>query len=167
MRKAFLLLFAAILMIKPISVQAKKGFRYEDYKIPEEYISYFEEYGYRSNICPELLESIAFYESRFEKDVKNKDCVGIMQIDIKIHSDRISSFGYQIEDIYDPEKNIEIACDILSDFYEIYGENNYLVILSYGGRKNEILNYKKTGKLSEYASKILWLSEKYERFHNK
>ena len=45
MRKAFLLLFAAILMIKSISVQAKKGFRYEDYKIPEEYISYFEEYG--------------------------------------------------------------------------------------------------------------------------
>ena len=42
MRKAFLLLFAAILMIKPISLQAKEGFCYEDYKIPEEYISYFE-----------------------------------------------------------------------------------------------------------------------------
>ena len=91
MRKAFLLLFAAILMIKPISLQAKEGFCYEDYKIPEEYISYFEEYG----------------------------------------------------------------------------DNNYLVILRYGGRKKEILNYKKTGQISEYASKILWLSEKYERFHNK
>lgn len=167
MRKAFLLLFAAILMIKPISVQAKKGFSYVNYKIPDEYISYFEEYGSRSSICPELLESIAFYESRFEKDVTNKNCVGIMQIDVEIHADRIRSFGYQIEDMYDPEKNIEIACDILSDFYEIYGDNNYLVILSYGGRQKEILNYKKNGNLSEYATKILWLSEKYERFHDK
>lgn len=167
MRKAFLLLFAAILMIKPISLQAKKGFCYEDYKIPDEYISYFEEYGVRANICPELLESIAFYESRFIKDVSNENCVGIMQIDIKIHSDRIRSFGYEVDDMYDPEKNIEIACDILSDLYEEYGDNNYLVILRYGGRKKEILNYKKTGQISEYASKILWLSEKYERFHNK
>ena len=69
--------------------------------------------------------------------------------------------------MYDPEKNIEIACDILSDLYEEYGDNNYLVILRYGGRKKEILNYKKTGQISDYASKILWLSEKYERFHNK
>lgn len=167
MRKAFLLLFATILMIEPISLHAKDQFKYENYKIPDEYISYFEEYGKKSNICPELLEAIAYYESRFIKDVSNENCVGIMQIDIKIHSDRIRSFGYQIEDMYDPEKNIEIACDILSDFYEIYGDNNYLVILSYGGRKNEILNYKKTGKLSEYASNILWLSEKYERFHKK
>ena len=90
-----------------------------------------------------------------------------MQIDIKIHSDRIRSFGYEVDDMYDPEKNIEIACDILSDLYEEYGDNNYLVILRYSGRKKEILNYKKTGQISEYASKILWLSEKYERFHNK
>ena len=117
MRKAFLLLFAAILMIKPISLQAKERFCYEDYKIPEEYISYFEEYGVRANICPELLESIAFYESRFKKDVSNENCVGIMQIDIKVHSDRIKSFGYEVDDMYDPDFSCMNIADSLNNAY--------------------------------------------------
>lgn len=169
MRNTLMLFLSCFMLINPIFVKAteKTNSLNDTYAIPEELIQYFEEAGKEKNICPELLEAIAFYESRFIPDLENENCVGIMQIDIKIHKSRMERFGYSKKDMLDPEKNIIIAADILYDIYQMYGDDNPFVIMYYSGQKKALTEYKKSGKISNHARDVLILSEKYERYHDK
>ena len=49
-------------------------------EVPEEVIIMSEELGYEYGICPEILQAIAWRESRFKATADNMGCVGMMQI---------------------------------------------------------------------------------------
>lgn len=168
MKKIILLFLLCSMLYDPIFVIAKeKTDTSEVYPVPEELIQFFEDAGNQKAICPELLEAIAFYESRFFPDLKNENCVGIMQINVVIHRDRIKKLGFSQKDMYEPIKNITVAADILSELYEMYGDDNPYVIMYYAGQKKAMLEYRKSGRVSKYAQNVLDLSEKYERLHDK
>ena len=149
-----------------IRIAAKTQQDLPDDEIPKEIISYCEDVASLYNICPEILESIAFTESRFNPEVKNKDCWGLMQINVKIHKERISSLGYKKEDMLNPYKNLIVAADILTELYEEY-EDNALVLMYYAGQYKAIKKYKRNGFITEYVKEVLTRSEKYERLHGK
>lgn len=152
---------------QPVTVAAKTQQSQSDDGIPEHIKGYCEEVGEIYGICPELLEAIAFYESRFIPDVKNNNCWGMMQINIKIHEDRIFSLGYTKEEMLDPYKSLIVAADILSDLYEIYEDDNPIVLMYYAGQQKAIPRYRKYGELTKYVKNVLTRSEKYERLHGK
>ena len=86
--------------------------------IPSEIKEYCEEIGRNFDICPEILEAIAWHESRFIPTVKNKKCYGLMQVNVKVHADRIEKYGYTVDDMYEPYPNLIVAADYLAELYE-------------------------------------------------
>ena len=140
--------------------------------IPEEIKEAAEYYGEIYGICPELIEAIAEHESTFESDAVNdsevEHSVGIMQINLKCkdHQKRLKEYGFTEADMTSLENSVIIACDYLTDLFETY-EDVGEVLIRYNGDKSGYKEYKKSGKLSEYATEILARSEELEVLHGK
>ena len=159
------------LVVLSVPIQAKaNSLSYIDTSesdgIPTEIRQYAELCGSEYNICPELLESIAFAESSFNPTAANGPCYGLMQVNCSIHHERIEKYGWTAEDMADPYKNMMIASDYLKELFDQY-EDVGLVLMVYNGNNSAIPEYKRTGTLSRYATKILDQSEEWERKHGK
>lgn len=135
--------------------------------IPSDLKIYFEWAGRDYCICPELLEAIAFRESRFKADAENKNCKGLMQINVKIHKERIEKYGWTDTDMLDPYKNIIVAADYLSELYDLYGDDNPIVLSIYSGNVKAVEKYKEYGMMCTYVENVLDQSAEYERIHGK
>lgn len=135
-------------------------------EIPEYIRIYCEHIGMEYNICPELLEAIAYYESRFTPKAKNGNHYGMMQINIKVHKERLEVHGWTKEDMYSPYRNLVVAAEYLSELYENY-EENAIVLAMYSGNAKAVKKYEKDGTVCSYAKKVLKKSYEYEVLHGK
>jgi hypothetical protein len=113
-------------------------------EVPYEVKYSCEEYGLKYGICPEILEAIAWRESRFIPDVSNGSCKGLMQINEKAHRKRMEMLG--VKDIYSIDGNIAVAADYLKTLMDMNGD---LIksLNEYNGRK--------TSKLTSYSKDII------------
>lgn len=156
--------------IPAITAQArptKATISYDD-GIPDEYREYFDEIGNEFGICPELLESIAYHESRFFPDVKNKNCYGLMQVNVKVHAERIKKYGYTEDDMLTAYPNIFVAADLLAELFENYGDDDPIILLLYSGAGwDAVQRYKENGFITDYVDDVLTKSAEYERIHGK
>ena len=120
-------------------------------------------WGEKYNICPELLEAIAYHESRFTQYAKNETCVGVMQVNTAAHGDRMKKL--EVSDIYDIDCNVMVAADYLA---ELFAENEdvSVVLGLYHGERNA-KKRAENGNLSSYVRAILEKSEELERLHGK
>lgn len=121
--------------------------------------------GNEFNICPELLEAIAFNESRCTADAKNGPCLGLMQVNVKVHKERFEGLGWSTDDWDDAYKNMYVSASYLSDLFEQY-EDVGIVLGLYHGEKDAISKGQQ-GQLSSYTTEILKRSEALERAHGK
>lgn len=137
-------------------------------EIPEQIKKDCEEIGAEYDICPELLEAIAYNESRFIEDVTNKNCWGLCQVNVKIHVDRIEKYGYTEDDMLTAYPNIKVAADYLAELYSTYGDDNPIVLTLYSGAGwAAVEKYKEYGTMTEYVKNVLSRSAEYERLHGK
>lgn len=161
---------ATLLCCSPVTVYANSNsiqqVSYQD-GIPDDLRPYFDQVGAEFNICPELLEAIAYRESRFTPKAKNKNHYGIMQVNVKIHRERIEKYGWTADDMYDPYKNITVAADYLHELYEQYGDDNPIVLNIYSGNAKANAAYKENGFLTKYVYAVLTKSAELERIHLK
>lgn len=133
--------------------------------VPQEVAQAAERYGTEYRIAPELLEAVAYTESRYQPDAENGSCKGLMQISVRWHGDRIERLG--VTDIYDADQNMHLAADYLSELFETY-EDVGLVLMKYNGASDTAVTwYEETGEMSDYAAGILEKSEELERLHGK
>lgn len=164
----FLCLGVFILGLSVHSIRSEAAASSPDDGIPKEIKDYCEEIGAEKNICPEILESIAYHESRFIPTVKNKNCWGLCQVNVKIHADRIEKCGFTQEDMLTAYANIYVAADYLAELYETYGDDNPIILSLYSGAGWEAVEkYKEYGFLTKYVDDILTRSANYERLHGK
>ena len=160
-------LCGVMLLGSSITVKANSlSYREPSEQIPMEIIEYSEIVGHEFNICPELLQSIAYHESRFNPEAKNGNCIGLMQVNKSAHSDKLTAQGWTSNDLYKPYINMYIAGEVLSELFEQY-EDPGEVILRYNGAATALKTYKESGKLSTYANNVLTMSEELERQHQK
>ena len=124
--------------------------------VPEDVQRYCEAAGKEFGICPELLEAVAWRESRFNPKAENQGCLGIMQISIKWHRQRMSDLG--ISNIFDTEGNIRIGASYLKELIEQY-EDLDVVLKKYHGDT--------TKGVSSYVVEIIEISAALERVHGK
>ena len=139
----------------------------EDDGIPDDLHEIFEKVAAEYKLCPEIMEAMAYRESRFIATVKSGNHYGLMQINVKIHADRINKYGWTSEDMFDPEKNITVAADYLSELYETYGDDDPVILGIYSGDWKSVSYYKETGIMSNYVRDVLSRSAGYERVHGK
>lgn len=136
--------------------------------VPENIKKYCEEIGAEFDICPELLEAIAWHESRFIPTVKNKNCWGLCQVNIKVHAQRIKKYDYTEDDMLTAYPNIKVAADYLQELFTTYGDDDPLILLYYSGAGwDAIKDYKEYSFVTEYVAEILKRSANYERLHGK
>lgn len=134
--------------------------------VPTEIKEIAEIIGNEFNICPELLEAMAFKESRYIPTVKSGSCKGLMQINTTIHRDRFINAGWSTDEWVDPYKNMYVAADYLAELFRDY-EDVAIVLYLYNGDSANAKRYRSSGYLSGYVSSILNKSEELERLHGK
>lgn len=157
------------ILVQPINSEANSlcgAIQYND-GIPEEIRLDCEDVGAQFGICPELLEAMAYNESRFIPTVRNGKHYGLMQVNVKIHAERLEKYGYTEDDMFDPYKNLIVAADYLHELYETYGDENPIILSIYSGNWKAVSTYKEYGFMSVYVEDVLKRSAHYERLHNK
>lgn len=99
-------------------------------------------YGLNPDIIKALIEEESGWLTSAEGDDGNS--IGLMQIQERWHKERMKRLG--VTDLYDPEENITVGCDILSELLNKYG--NYKDALS-------VYNSGNTEDGKAYAERIL------------
>ena len=166
-KKVLLFIICGGILLSGILGQSLKAAAAESDGIPEEIKEICERVGAEFDICPELLEAICYHESRFDPKVKNKNHYGLMQINVKIHKDRIEKYEYTAADMFEAEPNIRVGADLLAELFNLFGDDDYLVLSFYAGGWKAVENYKEYGFLLDYVTEILERSAYYERLHGK
>lgn len=122
------------------------------------YWDLFEQYGAEYCIAPELLAAIAWYESGFDPGARNGSHRGLFQLSTKWCADAFAAV--QARDWHDPADNTRTACEVLVGKFEKY-EEAAVVLHSFHGES--VIDKDP----SAYATKILDLAERYERYRGK
>ena len=120
--------------------------------------------GAAYNICPELLQAIAWHESSYREDAENDGCSGLMQVAGRWHGDRMARL--QVTDLYDPESNMLVAADYLAELFAQY-EDLGMVLMVYSGDSGAEAFARSGQGLSEYAQKIMEHTYQLEQQHGK
>ena len=159
----FMVMIAVALKI--VDEPEKIGAKENPFAIPQEVIDAAEECGEEFHICPELLEAIAWHESRYVPTAVNKygTCFGLMQVKHSAHSGRMKKLG--ATDLFDLRSNMRVAADYLLELAEEY-EDMGMVLMTYHGESDAVWKYE-NGILSDYAQGILDLTEELEYQHGK
>lgn len=145
-------------------IAAQMWLRQNKISVPDSILWECEAAGAAFNVCPELLEALAWKESRYQETAKNGNCIGIMQMNKAVHADRLSWYG---NDPYDVHAQIWAAASLLKDLSEdmsVEGEpaDAGAIIAAYHGENNP-----QKEKLSTYTDVVLTVAEKLERAHGK
>lgn len=127
------------------------------------YKEYIEIVCAEKNVCPEFIEAVIEFESHWDPYAVNGDCIGLMQISEKYHRERMDRLG--VTDLTDPYDNILVGVDYIAELFKKY-EDPGMVLMLYNG-DSRAKDYLETGKLSDYAAKVLERSAELEREHGK
>lgn len=128
-------------------------------EVPDYIIRITEEVGQAYCISPELLQAIAWRESRFDPDAVNASCTcfGLMQVSTKWHGHRLGPG----DDIMDPAVNIRAAAEYLVELFERY-KDPALVLMIYNGDSRWKDYAAGRCSASGYAVEIMDMAEELE-----
>lgn len=140
-----------------IILEAEQTLEEYGVEVPADIQIFCEQAQEESNVCAELLEAIAWRESRYIPYAENSGCSGLMQVSVRWHKDRMERLG--VKDIYDAQGNIRVAADYLHELFGIYDGDLYKVLMAYNGDTSK--------GVSNYAKEIAEISEALERVHGK
>ena len=156
-------LLLALLMVDTVDAQAANKIIEPSEELPAEIEEACEKWGKKYDICPELLESFCYHETRYWSEAVNGPCKGSMQINVPCHQDRLKKLG--VTDIFDYDQNIHVGADLLAELFSEY-EDTAAVVMLYHGESNAVDKANKN-RLSSYCKAILEKSEELEREHGK
>lgn len=140
----------------PEQIEAKIYLEENHINVPEYIIEMSEEIGNRYHISPELLQALAWRESRFNpKVVSSANCVGLVQISPRWHKDRMKRLG--VTDLTDPYQNMLTGADYLHELSETMEVEEALTTYNQGY----------CTVVNKYSKEIVALAEILERAHGK
>lgn len=138
---------------------------YNDPNIPDEVEEAARYAAELYDLPPELLEAIAWHESRYQPDAVNGDCTGLMQVSLYWHRDRMERLGVTESMMWEHGPNMLVAADFLDELIRRYDGDMGAVLMYYNG-DSRVDEHLETGFLSDYARNVLDLAEALETAHN-
>jgi soluble lytic murein transglycosylase-like protein len=112
------------------------------------------------NIDPKLVMSVIEQESKYNPNATNGNCLGLMQISTRWHSDRAAILG--VTNFYDPYGNILLGVDYLSELFSKYKDMS-LVLMLYSMDHKTALKMYANGEISSYAKTVLARADEYRK----
>ena len=137
-----------------------------DPDIPEDIQDAAWKYGEQYNICPEFLIAVAKRESEFNPEAVNGSCVGLMQVSLKWHTDRMERCQVTEEEMWTVDGSMHVAADYLAELFDEY-EDAALVLMIYNGDSDASAFAQGEREMSGDASDILAYSRELEEKHGK
>jgi hypothetical protein len=116
--------------------------------------------NYYPNVDPALIKSIIYQESRYNPKSTNGNCLGLMQVSTKWHSDRAARLG--VTDFYDPYGNILLGVDYISELITKH-KDPALALMFYSMKHDAARKMYAEGKISSYAKTVLARAEEYKK----
>ena len=138
---------------------------YNDPNIPDDVEEAARAAGEVYDLSPELLEAVAFHESRYSLDAVNGDCVGLMQIATYWHEDRMERLGVTEADLWKAGPSMMVAADFLDELIRRYDDLG-TALMYYNGGGNHMAAYLERGELSWYASSVIEMAEQLRQEHD-
>lgn len=126
-------------------------------QVPEYIAELCESAGKQYNICPELLEAIAWKESSLNPDAANGSCKGLMQVNTAVHQDKLDVYG---GDWSDPHTNIYAAAMLINQLVGQGYEELGSIMSEYHGEGTP-------DAYSEYTQEVRRISADLERIDGK
>ena len=106
----------------------------------------------KNNLDPKLISAMINVESGFDKNaISSSGAIGLMQLmptTAKEVAERIGYKDFELEDLFVPEKNIEIGCYYMKYLLEYFDGNVTNALSAYNAGLN---NVKKWLKNTEYS----------------
>jgi len=113
----------------------------------------------RYNEDVNLVKAIIRVESVFNPNARSKkgDCKGLMQLS------RGTARKYDVENVFDPEDNIEGGVKYLQVLRQIFGNDLKKVIAAYNTGEENVLRRGIQPKVKKYVNLVLTAKEKYDK----
>lgn len=138
---------------------------YNDPDIPDDVETAARAAGEAYGLSPELLEAIAYYESRYQLDAVNGDCTGLMQVSLYWHEDRMERLGVTEADLWKAGPSMMVAADFLDELIRRYDDLG-TALMYYNGGGDHMAAYLERGELSWYASSVIEMAEQLRQEHD-
>ena len=129
--------------------------------VPDEIEESARRYGELYDISPELLIAIAKAESEFDPGAINGSCVGLMQVSLKWHRDRMDRLDVSEEQMWTVDGSMHVATDYLSELFAKY-EDPAMVLMVYNGDDDAWSYWEGGCAMSDYAAEVLSTAKELE-----
>ena len=107
-------------------------------------------YSARYKLPPRLIIHIIHRESRFKPLARsNKGAVGLMQIMLKSHKDKLKKMGIKPEEAYHIGNNIQLGCQIFREYFDETHDVEKTLLKYVGGEHNGYVKDILTGFTNE------------------
>lgn len=139
----------------------------EGYISEYELIELTEDIGEHYNICPELLQAICYKESGCYTLAENRNCKGLMQINISYMQQRADKLG--VNDYWSAYNNMLLAADYIAELRDETenGKDIYYVLMRYNMTTATANKLYEAGTYTDYAIDIAQHAAELERLHGK
>lgn len=96
-------------------LQAEACTLYNDPEIPDDVEAAAAICGLYNGLEPELLEAVAWQESKYDPTAKSGSCMGLMQVHTKVHADRLEAFGVTKDQMLTTYIGMAVGASLLAD----------------------------------------------------
>lgn len=110
--------------------------------------------GEELDIDPYLIRAVIKVESHDDPDICGDGAVGIMQLIPSCHKTTMDYYGYTIDDLFDPYKNIKVGATYLSKLVHKYEDISYALVCYNKGEGGAQAYGKTTSPYSEYVLSV-------------
>lgn len=146
---------------KEVLIEEEKP-RFFDVPLDKDLQTYIFELSEDIEIDPAIVIAIIEKESNYDASAVGDHgrSLGLMQIQFRWHTARMAELG--CDDLLDARQNVCVGIDILADLLE-EGESIEWVLMAYNGGHAYADRLASEGRVSEYASEVLKMTEELER----
>lgn len=124
---------------------------------------------YIMNLCNERHISTALVLAMIERESNfdasavgdNGRSFGLMQIQPRWYQERMEQLGGG--DWLNPYDNVTVGINILTDLFRKYGDDVYMVLMTYNGGSSYARRMVEQGKVSDYALEIVARAEELDK----
>jgi soluble lytic murein transglycosylase-like protein len=120
---------------------------------------YNQERNSTAKIEPEVIMSMIYAESRYNPKSQNGNCVGLMQVSTRWHSERAAKLG--VTNLYDPYGNILVGIDYFAELLRDYKDVR-LALMLYSMKHKDAFDMYARGEISSYTKAVLARAETYK-----
>ena len=109
---------------------------YNDPEIPDEIETAAVICAMYNGLDPELLEAVAWQESKYDPTAKSGSCMGCMQVHTKVHAKRLETMGVTKDQLLTPYIGMAVGASLLADHVRNSGSLE-IALQNYNGSEHK------------------------------